>query len=262
MSNIYDVNGNEIVVSGGGASSNTPIELIAHRGVFDGTTIKENTIEAFERAKELGYTGFECDACVTSDGVLVLDHEGKETKDGTEYTFSQYTYADLLALFPYLTTLEDALVFAFKNSMTPVIDRANNYAEAISDMVIKCGMQGKVIYRAGVVTSAINLLKSSDPYGRFMIDMLDASANNGTFTTWKQTLEANRIVAVLTKDQGLEASTLATLNNAKASGAQIYLAGFNRNQYADYFALYPNYFEPASIFHTEFMTRYNEWLAS
>jgi glycerophosphoryl diester phosphodiesterase len=46
----------------------------AHRGARD--RAPENTIEAFELALELGATGLESDAWQTSDGVVVLDHDG------------------------------------------------------------------------------------------------------------------------------------------------------------------------------------------
>jgi glycerophosphoryl diester phosphodiesterase len=46
----------------------------AHRGARD--RARENTIEAFRIALELGATGLESDVWLTADGVLVLDHDG------------------------------------------------------------------------------------------------------------------------------------------------------------------------------------------
>jgi glycerophosphoryl diester phosphodiesterase len=46
----------------------------AHRGAR--AERRENTLEAFERALELGATGLESDAWITADGVVVLDHDG------------------------------------------------------------------------------------------------------------------------------------------------------------------------------------------
>ena len=46
----------------------------AHRGAR--SVEKENTIAAFTRALDLGAPGLESDAWLTSDGVVVLDHDG------------------------------------------------------------------------------------------------------------------------------------------------------------------------------------------
>ncbi|MBV9659532.1 MAG: glycerophosphodiester phosphodiesterase [Acidimicrobiales bacterium] len=55
------------------AGARAPIGF-AHRGARDER--RENTLDAFERALELGATGLESDAWLTADGVVVLDHDG------------------------------------------------------------------------------------------------------------------------------------------------------------------------------------------
>jgi glycerophosphoryl diester phosphodiesterase len=47
----------------------------AHRGAR--AECPENTIAAFARALDLGANGLESDAWITSDGVVVLDHDGR-----------------------------------------------------------------------------------------------------------------------------------------------------------------------------------------
>lgn len=54
--------------------SNSPI-LFGHRGARGHA--QENTIESFELALRLGATGVETDAWITSDGKVVLDHDGE-----------------------------------------------------------------------------------------------------------------------------------------------------------------------------------------
>lgn len=51
-----------------------PPIAFAHRGAR--AHAPENTIEAFDLALRLGASGLESDAWVTSDGVVVLDHDG------------------------------------------------------------------------------------------------------------------------------------------------------------------------------------------
>ncbi len=46
----------------------------AHRGAR--AERRENTLDAFSRALELGASGLESDAWITADGVVVLDHDG------------------------------------------------------------------------------------------------------------------------------------------------------------------------------------------
>lgn len=262
MSNaIYDVYGNEVVISGNGTTF-SPIKNIAHRGVFDNSTVYENTLEAFESAKAYGYDGFECDVYATSDSVLVLDHEGTITVGGVDYPISSNTYADLLALFPQLTTLEEALKFAVKTGMIPVIDRSANLSSAIATMVADMGMRGKVIYNTGANATAINTIKGIDPYCKCMINLLDSSTDDGAYTTWLQTLDSRQIVSTLSKDQGLDSTVLTKLDNARHAGVNIYLANFNRNQVDTYLNLYADYCEPASIYAKNYMTKYRQWLAS
>jgi glycerophosphoryl diester phosphodiesterase len=56
-------------------SSLRPPIGFAHRGGRAGA--RENTIEAFELALEQGASGLESDAWLSSDGIVVLDHDGQ-----------------------------------------------------------------------------------------------------------------------------------------------------------------------------------------
>jgi glycerophosphoryl diester phosphodiesterase len=55
-------------------SPRRPPIAFAHRGAR--SERRENTLGSFSRALELGATGLESDAWLTSDGVVVLDHDG------------------------------------------------------------------------------------------------------------------------------------------------------------------------------------------
>jgi glycerophosphoryl diester phosphodiesterase len=56
-----------------GTPIGTPIGF-AHRGAR--AERRDNTLESFARALELGATGLESDAWVTADGIVILDHDG------------------------------------------------------------------------------------------------------------------------------------------------------------------------------------------
>ncbi len=60
-------------------------KVIAHRGVThrrDGSAIRENTLEAFVRAMELGAEGIELDVRRSADDVLMIHHDA-HISDGT-----------------------------------------------------------------------------------------------------------------------------------------------------------------------------------
>ncbi len=80
--------------------------VIAHRGVThrrDGSKIRENTLEAFERAIELGVEGIELDVRRSADDVLMIHHDA-HISDGS--LIAATNSADLPEWMP---TLADAL---------------------------------------------------------------------------------------------------------------------------------------------------------
>ena len=53
-----------------------PMAIQAHRGSPDPAVgIRENTLEAFVRARQLGADGVELDVRMTSDGALAIHHD-------------------------------------------------------------------------------------------------------------------------------------------------------------------------------------------
>ncbi|ADQ46758.1 glycerophosphoryl diester phosphodiesterase [Caldicellulosiruptor kronotskyensis 2002] len=70
------------------------MQIFAHRGAS--AYFPENTLVAFEKAKEMGATGIETDVQVTKDGVLVLIHDEKvdRTTDGVGYV-KDLTFAEI-----------------------------------------------------------------------------------------------------------------------------------------------------------------------
>ena len=59
----------------------------------------ENTIQAFQKSHEIGYTGYETDIRMTKDGVLVVTHDSnlERTTDGTG-AVEEKTYKEIQAL--------------------------------------------------------------------------------------------------------------------------------------------------------------------
>ena len=70
-----------------------------------------------------------------------------------------------------MPTLEQVLNLAYHTGMIVNIDMKNgwNALEAIVNLVLKCGMQGKVIYALnGTGMAAINAILAKDPDARFI----------------------------------------------------------------------------------------------
>lgn len=75
---------------------NPPV-LFAHRGAKAHS--RENTQESFALARKLGATGMETDVWVTSDGVVVLDHDGLHRRFPRRW-IRDVPYADLASHIP------------------------------------------------------------------------------------------------------------------------------------------------------------------
>lgn len=75
----------------------------AHRGAR--AERRENTLDAFSRALELGATGLETDAWITADGEVVLDHDGVTGPIWRRRPISTLPRADLPAHMPSLAEL-------------------------------------------------------------------------------------------------------------------------------------------------------------
>src|SRR6476646_5761786 len=78
--------------------------VLGHRGAS--AVAPENTVAAFERARELGADGVELDVRRSADGVLTVHHDPDVAGVGH---IAQTTIADLRAAQPDIATLDEAL---------------------------------------------------------------------------------------------------------------------------------------------------------
>lgn len=70
-------------------SSNHSPKIIAHRGYWNTTGSTQNSITALRKANEIGVWGCELDLWMTTDNVLVLNHDG--VIDGITIQYSPYS---------------------------------------------------------------------------------------------------------------------------------------------------------------------------
>jgi glycerophosphoryl diester phosphodiesterase len=87
----------------------------AHRGARSAR--RENTIEAFALALELGATGLESDAWITADGQVVLDHDGFTGPRWRRRPISVQTRSQLPAHIPALAELYARCSHSFELSL-------------------------------------------------------------------------------------------------------------------------------------------------
>lgn len=83
------------------------MELIAHRGVHDVFT--ENTLDAFQRAIDLGFAAVELDVHATADGIVVVHHDESVVTARVALSIRGTYFDTLHEAAPLLPRLEDVL---------------------------------------------------------------------------------------------------------------------------------------------------------
>ena len=141
------------------AHTDSAAKLIAHRGMS--ALYPENTIPAFEGAKEYGFYGFEFDLHTTKDGKWivihddVVDHMTGSTGDVEAYTFEEIrklkidggsnieNYDGLI-----MPTLEETLDVCKDSDIVPVIEIKKcdvQYLPSLKDTLDEYGMSDKAV---------------------------------------------------------------------------------------------------------------------
>lgn len=155
----------------------------AHRGFVTGDIV-QNTLRAYLEAAKKGADMIETDARMTSDGILVVNHD--ETAIGIDKNrervclhVSEVTFDELRKInlnidgehFDYVPTLEETLSLAYFHGMCVNIDLKDGirHATDVARLVVECGMRGRVVYATnGAGTAAIKAVLGIDPDARFI----------------------------------------------------------------------------------------------
>lgn len=155
----------------------------AHQGFVKGE-MHSNTLAAYAVAAQKGADMIETDARMTSDGVIIVNHDPvvrgfDENGEIKEYEISQTEFAEISKLHlvkdggenDRVPTLEQTLDFAYKNGMCVNIDLKEGIKNAlrVAELVLSTGMRGRVVYATNASgAEAINLILSVDPEARFI----------------------------------------------------------------------------------------------
>jgi glycerophosphoryl diester phosphodiesterase len=123
--------------------------VVAHRGAPDPAAgIGENTIAAFQRARDLGADGVELDVRLTADGGIAVHHDAVIAGRGP---VSELPTADLPAAVPLLAAALEAcdglsVNIEVKNLPNePSFDPDDHLARAVGDLVARLGPGRDVI---------------------------------------------------------------------------------------------------------------------
>ncbi len=186
---IYNVNGE--TVDAGSKELKVPWTSEMHRGYSSGT-VHENTLAAFHRAWLNGADWIEADARLSGDDVYVVNHDATITVGGVTYTIAEETAETLTALVlstdsTYgecrLPTLESVLKLCLYTGMNANIDCKAINAETLAQLVVDCGMSGRVAY-ANLYPSSASPILSVDPNAGFIF-----SYNSSNLTAWANVLD-------------------------------------------------------------------------
>ena len=104
--------------------------IVSHRGEHDNVTVFENTLAAFDKARDHGVWGIECDIRWTKDLVPVVFHDADlQRLFGDSLTIGQTLFDPLRKEFPQIPTLLEVLTRYGKNMHLMVEIKAEIYPD-------------------------------------------------------------------------------------------------------------------------------------
>lgn len=216
----------------------------AHQGFVD-SFLRPNSLAAYYNAYLNGADMIETDAWLSSDGVLVVNHDptitGKnENGETVTYTIAETPSSDICALIlssddkwgvQKVPTLAQVLNLAYHTGLIVNIDLKNGYpaAEPVAKMVLASGMQGKVIYALnGSGMAGIDTILSIDPDARFIDGV-------GFVSAVADFAERGKRCFAYTGDLSEE-----TVNAIRAGGCMVALISLNATNFETAIALHPD----------------------
>jgi len=154
-SEVYPVGITKLTVTDEANALKAP-KIVAHRG-YHKNNVPENSIEALAKAQQYGYYGSEVDVWITTDGVVVCNHDGvlsgMKLQDCTYGQVQNLTLGNgeklptFEAMLNQLATCETTrLVLEFKSHTT--VERNNAVVDAALEMIAEKGLGHLVDYIA------------------------------------------------------------------------------------------------------------------
>jgi glycerophosphoryl diester phosphodiesterase len=179
----------------------------AHRGAR--AERRENTLEAFLRALELGASGLESDAWVTSEGAVVLDHDGVFGPPWRRRGVRDITRSELPGHVPTLPELYSACGADFELSLdvkdrdafSGIVEAAR--AAAAADRLWLCHPDKEVLGRWRREAPEVRLVHST---------RVPAAAGPAGFASYLATLDPSLLDAVNMRNDDWDSSRVASVH--------------------------------------------------
>ena len=96
------------------SASENNVKVVAHMGYWRAPGSAQNSIDAMVQAAKAGFDGTEFDVCMTSDSVVVVNHDGRFNGHNIEYTPSEIVCAQKLSNGENVPTLDAFFLEATK----------------------------------------------------------------------------------------------------------------------------------------------------
>lgn len=194
-------------------------KVIAHRGAWKNTKLPENSIAALKAAIALGCGGAEFDIHMTSDEVIVINHDPEFLGIPIETSTYKQLLAKTLSNGETIPTLEAYLKTGLLQSNTKLVaeiktskiskERSLNLTRKVVEMVKKLNAQNQVVYIA-FSYDVCRKIKELDPQApvqylngdvsaeKLKADGLDADYNYNVFLKDKNWIKHARSIGVVT----------------------------------------------------------------
>jgi len=164
---------------------NSKFIVFGHRGVPE--LCPENTIESFERAVALNYSGIELDVIRTADNVLIVNHDTIAKINNEEKKIDQLEYKHLLEFYPSIPTLTNVLdVLGHRTNINIEIKNQSFQSSYVIDKTISCLKTFNLI--DNIVISSFNpkiIKKSKQIDDRFITAWILGHKNFRFYSFWK-----------------------------------------------------------------------------
>ncbi len=148
------------------------VKVIAHRGYWTAPGSAQNSIDALIKADSVGCYGTEFDVWLTSDSVLVVNHDGWINGHSVQYTPAEIICAQKIENGETIPTLEEYFTEAVKHPNLRLIcemkfpnskHQESEMARKICEMAKKFGVEDRIDYITFSRDGMLSLKKYAHP---------------------------------------------------------------------------------------------------
>jgi len=189
--------------------------VFGHRGVPE--ELPENTIESFEKAIALNYSGIELDVLKTADNKLIVHHDKAVDINNQHQEIKKIKYSQLLKNNPSIPTLEQVLdVVGHRTNVN--IEIKNQGVESFEVVKNTIEMLKKLNLIENIVISSFSsqLIKESKKIDdRFVTAWILGPKNIRFYSYWKTLLKQIKVNALHVHHKNISAQLVRKIHSYK-----------------------------------------------